>query len=330
MRAALTVPTRALRVVRKPPQVLAALAEDLRAAHSFAEADKADATRRSYRATFDAFAAYCRAHDEPSLPAAPAIVAAFLSAEAGRGLSASSIATRVAGIRYAHLLAGHDPAPTDAEVVKSVVRGIRRTIGTAQARKAPATGDVLAKMLATCPATLRGKRDRALLALGMMGAFRRSELAALHVADLVETPQGFRVLIRSSKTDQERAGQTIFIPRGKQIKAVDAVRAWLDAARIVEGPIFRAINRGGRVGEACITPQVVASVVKEAAEKSGLDPKHFGGHSLRAGFITTAAARENPNLIKIMDQSRHRSVETVRGYIRDGDGFRNHAGEDFA
>jgi site-specific recombinase XerC len=90
--------------------------------------------------------------------------------------------------------------------VKVVLRGIRRTIGTARAGKAPATADVLMQMVALCPDNMIGRRDRALLALGFAGAFRRSELCALEVANLVEVPDGLRVVIRKSKTDQEGQG----------------------------------------------------------------------------------------------------------------------------
>ena len=137
------------------------------------------------------------------LPAAIDTVAAFLAAQATAGAKASSIGRRCASIRYAHRLAGHEP-PTNAESVKAVMRGIRRTIGTAREQKAPATADRITAMLARIPTdTLTGLRDRALLLLGFAGAFRRSELVGLQVADLIDAEGGIRVLIRHSKTDQE-------------------------------------------------------------------------------------------------------------------------------
>jgi site-specific recombinase XerD len=314
-------------VTARPSHSLVILNDDLAAAHSYSVADKAAETQRAYRSDFAAFTAYCLAHGQPSLPATPAIVAAFVSSEARRGISASTIARRIASIRYSHKLAGH-PTPTDDEKMKSVVRGIRKSIGTAQIRKTPATADVVADMLKTCPSTLRGRRDRALLALGFAGAFRRSELVALTVADLAESSDGFRVMIRKSKTDQESSGQEIAIPRGTKLRPVEAVCAWLDAARITEGPIFRPINRGGRVVNATLTAESAAQVVKDAAERAGLDPDMFAGHSLRAGFLTSAAAA-GASVFKMMDVSRHRSVETLRGYIRDADKFTDHAGKKF-
>src|SRR5205085_1492179 len=156
----------------------------------------------------------------------PAMVAAFLVAEAERGVKASTLGRRTAAIAYAHKLAGQ-PDPTDNEDVRSALQGVRRTIGAAQRRKAPATAEVLAAMLSHTPATLTGLRDRAILALGFSGAFRRSELAALDVEDLADDPEGLRVTIRRSKTDQEGQGQQIAIPHGQHVKPVAAVRAWI-------------------------------------------------------------------------------------------------------
>jgi integrase len=126
------------------------------------------------------------------------------------------------------------------------MRGIRRTIGAKPDQKAAATADRLTDMLACIPAdTLAGKRDRALLALGFAGAFRRSELVALTIADLIEVEGGFRVTIHHSKTDQERQGQEIAIPTGGKLRPVEAVQAWLDAAGITDGPVFRSVAKPG-------------------------------------------------------------------------------------
>lgn len=130
------------------------------------------------------------------------------------------------------------------------MRGIRRETGAAPDQKAAATADRLRDMLATLPDTLTGKRDRALLALGMAGAFRRSELVGLEVRDLVRMPEGLQVTIRRSKTDQEGRGQVIAILRGSRLRPVRAVQDWLETAGIADGPVFRAIDRHGRVSAA--------------------------------------------------------------------------------
>jgi site-specific recombinase XerD len=192
----------------------AALQDALYHASAFARAEKAPNTRKAYRTDLATFKAWCAAHHVTALlPASPEIVAAFLSDEADRGIRASTIARRVAALRYAHRLA--DPsAPTDDERVRAVVRGIRRTIGTARALRAPATSDRLLAMVASHSRTRAALRDRALLLLGFAGAFRRSELVALDLNDVEETAEGLRIMIRRSKTDQEGAGATVAIVRG--------------------------------------------------------------------------------------------------------------------
>ena len=128
-----------------------------------------------------------------------------------------------------------------------MLRGIRRTIGSAKQGKAPATADLIGQMLALCPDNMIGKRDRALLCLGFAGAFRRSELCALDVSDLTKVPDGLRILIRRSKGDQEGQGQEVSILRGYRLRPVEAVQIWTAAAGITSGPVFRAVGRGGRV-----------------------------------------------------------------------------------
>ena len=160
--------------------------------------------------------------------------------------------------------------------------------------------------------------------LGFAGAFRRSELVALNTDDIEETADGMKVTIRHSKTDQEGAGQTIAIPFGKIACAVGALKEWISAAGIQTGAIFRSVNRHGKVGER-LTDQSVADIVKQHAARLRLDPRQFAGHSLRAGFLTSAAAK-GASIFKMMDVSRHRSVDTLRGYVRDAELFRDHAG----
>ena len=211
------------------------------------------------------------------MPASSELVAAFLASLAKSGCKASTIARRAAAIRYAHRLAGHD-SPTSAETVRAVLRGIRRSIGTAPDRKTPATAELVGEILKHCPPTLAGKRDRALLTLGFAGAFRRSELVALTVADLVEAPAGLRVVIRRSKTDQEGEGQQIAIPRGYRLRPAEAVQTWL-AAEINSGPVFRPVPKGSRVQPIALTHQSVAHIIKIHAERAGLEPSEFSGHS---------------------------------------------------
>jgi site-specific recombinase XerC len=296
---------------------------DIEKAAALARQEKAKATQRAYGSDFEIFRAWCAGRGVSALPASGASVAAFLACEVERGIRPSTVGRRVAAIRYAHKLAGHT-VPTDDERVKATVRGIRRTLGTAKAKKAPATAERIISMALGTGDGLKGLRDRALLLLGFAGAFRRSELVALDGEDIEQCETGIKIAIRHSKTDQEGQGATIGIVRGSIACPVAALQAWRDAAGITTGPLFRSIQKGGKVG-ARLTDQSVANIVKTHAERVGLDPVLFAGHSLLAGFLTSAA-KSGASIFKMMDVSRHRSVDTLRGYVRDAEIFKDHAG----
>jgi site-specific recombinase XerD len=313
----------ALTVIETAQNLPAALGPDLAAAVDLAKAEKAVSTRKAYGTDFRLFKAYCDAKGVSSLPASPETLAAYLAAEA-QTAKPSTIGRRVAAIRYAHKLAGVG-TPTDAEGVKATMRGIRRTFGGARNKKAPAVAGKMLGMVAAAPEGLAGLRDRALLLVGFAGAFRRSELVALDLADIAETETALLVTIRGSKTDQERQGVTIAIARGDIACPVKALRAWLSAAGVETGPIFRPINRHGNLLPSRLTAQSVARIVKVYAGRAGFDSDAFSGHSLRSGFLTSAAAK-GASIFKMMDVSRHKSVETLRGYVRDAELFKDHAG----
>lgn len=216
--------------------------------------------------------------------------------------------------------------PTVAKLVRATMQGIRRELGIATKRKAPATVERLAAMVAHADtSTLKGLRDRALLLVGFASAMRRSELVALEVGDLDPTERGLLVMVRRSKTDQEGRGHQRAIPHERNVETcpVRALARWLEAATITSGPIFRSVDRHGRVGSA-MSDRAVADVVKAYAERAGLNPAHCAGHSLRAGFVTRAAER-GARAERIMDHTGHRSVAMVRVGTRRADAFADHA-----
>jgi len=316
-------PSRSL-IISEAAGVPGALGPELEEAAGYARAEKSAATRRAYRSDFDLFRAWCEVKHVPALPAEAKTVAAFLAAEANRGVKASTIGRRLAAIRYAHKLAGHEP-PTNSEAVKATLRGIRRTAGSAPARKAPATADRIVVMANRAGRDPKGVRDRALLLLGFAGAFRRSELVALNVEDLQFCDGGLRVTIRKSKTDQEGVGATIGIVSGSAACPVNAVRDWIEKLGKVDGPLFRPVSSAGKISNRRLSGRAVADLVKTYARRAGLKAADFSGHSLRSGFLTSAAAR-GASIFKMMDVSRHKSIDTLRGYVRDAELFRDHAG----
>lgn len=281
-------------------------------------------TRRAYRADWEAFTAWCALHAVPALPTEPSTLVLYLTDQAAV-LKTSTLQRRLAAIAQAHRLAGH-PSPTEDITVRTVWRGIRRTKGTAQAAKQALLVHELRALLGVLPISPLGVRDRALLLLGFAGAFRRSELVALDVADLVVGPDGVTVTIRRSKTDQEGVGQRVGIPYGRHRDTcpVLALTTWLELAQFTSGPIFRPITRHGAILPTRLSDRAVARIVQRVAAAAGLDPARYAGHSLRAGLATSAAlagAEERD----IMRQTRHQSLTVARRYIRAGSLFRNNA-----
>jgi integrase len=208
------------------------------------------------------------------------------------------------------------------------MQGIRRRHGTAPAKKEAAVSDVIRDAIGVLVKRpgLRPLRDRALLLIGFAAALRRSELVALDVADVVFEREGMILTLRRAKTDQEGKGTEIAIPFGASERTcpVLTLKAWLEASSIEQGAIFRSVSRHGLLGQARLSDRDVARVVKATVEAAGYDPDSFGGHSLRSGFITSAARAGVPEA-QIQNQSRHRSLPVLRGYIRRGSLFVDNA-----
>ncbi|MHB1447429.1 MAG: site-specific integrase [Acidimicrobiales bacterium] len=289
----------------------------------YIEAAKAPSTVRAYGSDLRHFTSWCEARGLSAVPAEPETVAAYLTELADGGSKASTIRRRVSSISKGHKVAGA-PNPTTHEGLRTVLAGIRRELGTAEAGKAPATTAELRRMVATLGTDRIGIRDRAVLLLGFAGAFRRSELAALNVEDITDTDEGLVVTVRRSKTDQAGAGRKLGIPYGSNPATcpVRAFRAWLEVAELRSGPLFPRIDRAGR-GQP-MSAQAVAIVVKRAAGRAGLDAADFAGHSLRAGLATSAAAAGVSERV-IAEQTGHRSMAVLRRYIREGSLFRENA-----
>jgi site-specific recombinase XerD len=285
---------------------------------------KAANTLAAYRADWNDFTTWCTRRNLEFLPATPATVTLYITDLAER-CKPSTITRRLATISQAHQQAGH-PTPTSAPVVRDVLQGIKREKGTAPAAKAAAVTTIIRAMVETLDDDLQGKRDRALILVGFAGAFRRSELVALTVAAVQFTNDGLVVKLQRSKTDQEGAGETKGIPYGSTPATcpVRALRAWLDAAGIAAGPIFRPINRWSQVQPRQLSDHAVAVIVKQLAARAGYDPAAFSGHSLRAG-LATAAAAAGAAYHAIKKQTGHRSDQVLQRYIRDGSLFRDNA-----
>lgn len=317
------------------------LAAEIAGAQDTLAASKASSTRRSYSSDWERFCDFCEARNVEALPAHPDLVALFAHVEAEAGIAPVTISRRMAAINHHHKEAGLVPpsARDGAGVISAMMSGVRRKYARKKEQKAPVQADILRRMLETIEGDgLRAHRDRAILALGMAGAFRRSEIAALQLADLEFVESGVRVTITRSKGDQEAEGQVIAIPEGRKIRPVELLQKWLNAAGLDgldaetgtrhSGPVFRRLTRSDAMTSNGITDKTVARLVKKVAADAELDPSLYSAHSLRAGFLTEAAANR-ANLFKMKDHSRHKSLDTVAGYIRNAAIFDDHAGDDF-
>jgi len=296
-------------------------------ADDYARESRAANTRRAYRSDWRDFSNWCAHHGRTALPATPETVALYLAALA-ETLKTATLQRRLAAISQAHKAADLD-TPTTDRAVRRVMTGIRRTKGTAQEAKEAAVTRDLRRMLATLPPTVRGRRDRALLLVGFAGAFRRSELVGLDVADLRVHPDGLVITLRRAKTDQAGAGRRLGLPYGRDAATcpVRAVQDWLTVSGIAAGPLFRGVDKDDRIAPTRLSDRTVARVVKRAAAAAGLDPARYAGHSLRAGLATSAAAAGTSERV-IMAQTGHKSLPMVRKYIRDGSLFAQNAAAD--
>ncbi len=293
---------------------LAAYAPDVRAA---LDNSLSENTRRAYAGHWAQFRAWAEDHGVVHLPASPATLAAYLTGLATRGRKASTLGQARASISHAHREAAvSDPAAS--EFVNRTMHGLLRSITAAQEGKAPVLRGELPRVLAGLDrTTLAGQRDAALVLVGFAGGFRRSELAALLVSDLRFHTEGCTVTVRRSKTDQDGHGMKKHIPLVEgELCPVAALRAWLDAAAISSGPVFRKVTRWGKIGGRALSGGAVARAVKLGARAAGLDWRNYSGHSLRSGFVTSALMA-GQQAIDVAQQTGHKSMDTLKRYQRD-------------
>jgi integrase len=322
-------------------------ADTMALARAIFEQGTAEATRRAYRGDLDYFRAWQReATGRETWPVPVADLVRFITDHLGgmaedveAGLVAagvkrpgphklSTIRRRVASVSAAHEATGDDEAanPARSPAVRQLLSKARKALaakGEGPRKVAAATKDLLDAMLDTCRGgSLLDLRDRALLLVGAAsGGRRRSELAALRVEDLTPVPGGYTFTLGRTKTDQAGEDSRAYPVLGRAAAALDA---WLEAAEVTEGPAFRGVDRHGNVSLRPLCGRTVARVVKRRAELAGLDPRRFGAHSLRSGFVSQAG-RAGVSLGDAMALSGHRSERIALGYHQAGAVTRNPA-----
>lgn len=305
------------------------------AATELRKAARAENTRIAYEKAWRRFTRYCHANGiEPGQAGSRDVADFFIrlavepSDATGRVPSLGTLKLyRSALNRHYAEIDKESPAATTE--VSDVLGGLARLRDGAPRRVKALREYEIKAMIDRCPDGRFGRRDAAVLSLGFAAALRRSELCALLVRDIeILDSHKMVVWIRRSKTDQVGRGQRVAVPEGTTIKPVSHLRTWLDESGIRDGHLFQTFLRGGQPSGRPLNHSEVPRLIKKYAEGIGLDPQKYSGHSLRAGFVTSAAAHR-ARLDKIMEVTRHKNPATVLQYIRDADAFENHAGEDF-
>jgi integrase len=307
---------------------------------------KTENTRRAYRAGIRAWCTFCAEHDLCPLPADPADIAAFLSAERyplppRKPLSPATLRLRLAAIACLHYVAGL-PCPTATAQVTETFAGLTKLAQDAGDGPRPKLAlkiDLLREILAPIGDDFVGLRDRALLLLGFAGAFRRAELARIEVAHIERCEQGLRIRLPRTKGDREGKGVEVGIPYGQsELCPVRALDRWLAAAEISEGALFRRIRTVPRrgvvspgepkirlvLGSTTLDSGSIARIIQSRGAAIGLDRGGLGGHSLKRGALNTAKDRRvHPSRLKQL--ARHKSYSALAAYIEEGDPFEDNA-----
>lgn len=286
--------------------------------HDYIEQALSANTKRAYLSDLRRFEAW-----GGLIPATDRMIAEYLADHADTHAPATLIRW-LAAISKAHTSKGIR-SPVASDLTKATLRGIRRARGTAQKEAKPILREDLFAMLQFMGSRPKDIRDKALLLVGFAGALRRSELVGLDYADIAHVRNGIVMHLRRSKTDQEGSGRKIGVPYGRTHWCpVRSLSEWLELSGIVEGPIFRVIDRHGHIAGHHLSGEAVSLVVKERLFKAGIDPAGYSGHSLRAGFVTSAAMA-GASTWKIRAQTGHASDTMLNRYVRDGDIFNDNA-----
>ena len=262
-----------------------------------------------------------------SIPCSPCTLEMYLSIQVNN-YSISSLSKHLVSIKQAHTALGYQ-SPTDSELVKATMKGIKRLHGAKQRQVSPILKSNLFEMVEGLIGK-KGLRDKALLLIGFAGAFRRSELVGLDYEDLEFVEQGLIVHLNRSKTDQEGKGRKVGIPYARgTLCPVVSLKDWLNESKIDKGPVFRPVTRHGKIESCALSTHAVAVIIKSRATFVGLPADKYSGHSLRAGLVTSAA-QAGVSLWKIKQQTGHKSDAMLHRYIRDARIFiDNAAGEIF-
>ena len=293
------------------------------------QSSKAINTVRAYKSDFNDFGLFCAQNGFKSLPSEPKIVSLYLTHLSTKDAKMSTLKRRLVSIGVIHKLKGHYLDTKHPSIIENIM-GIKRRKGSFQKAKKPILINSLKLIINAIDQQnkqeIKKFRDRSIILIGFSGGFRRNEIVSLDYDDLDFVPEGLKINIKRSKTDQFGEGFTKALPYfdSSQYCPVVSLKNLLDLSKINSGPVFRRFVKGSKLSKNRLTDQTVALLIKKYLNLAGIDSKNFSGHSLRSGFATSAA-ESGVEERTIMAMTGHKSSEMVRRYIKEANLFKNNA-----
>ena len=241
----------------------------------------------------------------------------------------STLKRRLVSIGVVHKLKGYYLDTKHPSIIENIM-GIKRRKGSIQRGKKPLLINDLKKIINVIDYNnseeIKKLRDRSIILVGFGGGFRRTELISIDHEDLEFVPEGLKITIRRSKTDQFGEGMIKGLPyfTNETYCPVTSLKKWLEISKVKSGPIFRRFSKGSILTDKRLTDQSVVLLMKEYLNLAGIENKNFAGHSLRSGFATVAA-ESGADERSIMAMTGHKTTQMVRRYIKEANIFKNNA-----
>ncbi len=292
------------------------------------KSSKANNTLRAYKSDFRDFGAFCAKHGLNSLPTEPKIVSLYLT-NLSKNSKMSTLKRRLVSISMVHRLKGHY-LDTKHPIIIENLMGIKRVKGSIQKGKKPILINHLKSIINVMDQQeineIKKSRDKTIVLVGFGGGFRRTELISINHEDLEFVPEGVKITLKRSKTDQFGEGMVKGLPyfSNELYCPVINLKKWLELSNIKSGPIFRRFVKGSVLTNNRLTDQSVVLIIKNYLNLAGIENKNYSGHSLRSGFATVAA-ESGADERSIMAMTGHKTTQMVRRYIREANIFKNNA-----
>ena len=293
------------------------------------QSSRASNTVRAYKSDFNDFGIFCARNGFNSLPSEPKIVSLYLTHLSTKDAKMSTLRRRLVSIGVIHKLKGYYLDTKHPTIIENIM-GIKRRKGSIQKGKKPILINNLKNIINVIDQQkneeIKKLRDRSIILIGFSGGFRRNEIVSLDYDDLDFVPEGLKINLRKSKTDQFGEGFTKALPYfdNSQYCPVVSLKKWIAISKITSGAVFRRFSKGSKLSKNRLTDQTVALLIKEYLQLTGIDSKNYSGHSLRSGFATSAA-ESGVEERSIMAMTGHKSTEMVRRYIKEANLFKNNA-----